>query len=474
MKKIIPFLVLVSIVIANINVNAQVKIGNNPNTIDSSSILELESTTKGLLIPRMTNIERNALVSPPNGLQIINTTTNSLNIYKVNQWVEFVIKNPSDNLVHVYSNSDLPAPSGGVITLDSTKMYVFSGIINISPNYINLNGANLRGIDPSRDGVMSSVSGGILRSTGVSVFLENFAVIPLSASTKAYDFTDATGTHYCNIFSGCSVVEVGTPSLGVGQISGFNATTIKDNYWNCKDGIKITGTVGKFCLAYTFITNLSAGAGVEFLAGLTINDIDLSNNYFIYSGQTGVKLNLGATIDRGRMTTNMFRGVTTKTSGFDSYTPAWEMRQNTGIPNTRAFGSLFMTNNATSTSLTSVSTFYKIAGTTTGGTLQRFTTSNNRLTYKGLESITGKILVIVGAVSSSSSGDYSIAIAKNGTVISNSTGSMAVAVNNQSFQIIISSEVDLVTNDYLEVFIRTNNNNASSIKVDELQFKITD
>ncbi|MFN3445403.1 MAG: hypothetical protein ACK44D_06665 [Bacteroidia bacterium] len=472
MKKLILSLFLFAI--ACIPLKAQVKIGNNPNTINANSILELESTTKGLLIPRMTTSERNALVSPPNGLQIFNTTTNMLNIYRLNQWVEGASTNPLDNLVHVYSTSDLPTPSGGAITLDATKMYVFTGIINISPNFINLNGANLRGNDPSRDGVMSSVSGGILRSSNVSVFMENFAVIPLSAGTKAYDFTDATGTKFCNIFSGCSVVEIVTPSLGVGQISGFNATTIENNYWNCKDGIKLTGTVGKFCLAYTFITNLSSGAGVEFLAGLTINDIDLSNNYFIYTGQTGVKLNLGATIDRGRMTTNMFRGVTTTISGFNSYTPAWEMRQNTGIPNTRALGSLFMTNNATTTNLTNVSTFYKIAGATTGGTLQRFSTSNNRLTYSGLESITGKILVIVGAKSSSNNSDFTIAIAKNGTVVNTSTGSMAAVNNNQSFQIILSTEVDLLTNDYIEVFIRTNNGNASSIAVEELHFKLTD
>ncbi len=33
--------------------NAQVKIGNNPNTIDANSLLELESTNKGFLPPRV-------------------------------------------------------------------------------------------------------------------------------------------------------------------------------------------------------------------------------------------------------------------------------------------------------------------------------------------------------------------------------------------------------------------------------------
>ncbi len=110
---------------------------------------------------------------------------------------------------------------------------------------------------------MSSISGGILRSTGVNVFIENLAVIPLSGSTKAYDLADATGTKYCNIFSGCSVVEIGVPSLGVGQLSGFKAITIEKNYWNCTDGIKITGTVGKFAASLNYITGISAGSWIE-------------------------------------------------------------------------------------------------------------------------------------------------------------------------------------------------------------------
>ena len=206
----------------------------------------------------------------------------------------------------------------------------------------------------------------------------------------------------------------------------------------------------------------------------TINDIDLSNNYFIYTGQTGIKVNVGATIDRGRMTTNMFRGVSTYLSGFDSYTPAWEMRQNTYIPNSRAFSSVYVNNNPTATTVTTPGTFYKIAGATTAGTQQRFTASNNRLTYTGRDAITAKVLVIIGAKSPTVNGDFSIAIAKNGTVIPTPNGSMAAASNNESFQITFATELVLIPTDYIEVFIRTNNGNTTTITVDEMQFRVTD
>jgi hypothetical protein len=35
-------------------------------------------------------------------------------------------------------------------------------------------------------------------------------------------------------------------------------------------------------------------------------------------------------------------------------------------------------------------------------------------------------------------------------------------------------ELELVTNDYIEVFIRKNNTNSSQITVDELQFRVND
>ena len=175
---------------------------------DAKAMLDINSTTSGLLIPRMTTVQRDAITSPPNGLQVYNTTTKTVDVYRNSQWEAVTFTNPNSNLVYVYSLADLPTPSGSAITLDATKMYVFNGVINISPYYLNLNGAGLRGTDPGKDGVMSTVSGGVLRSTGVSVFIENFAVIPASGSTKAYDLADATGTKYCNLFSGSISIRI--------------------------------------------------------------------------------------------------------------------------------------------------------------------------------------------------------------------------------------------------------------------------
>jgi hypothetical protein len=58
---------------------AQVGIGTtNP---DASSILDLTSSSQGLLAPRMTTVQRDAIISPATGLLIYNTSTSHFNYF---------------------------------------------------------------------------------------------------------------------------------------------------------------------------------------------------------------------------------------------------------------------------------------------------------------------------------------------------------------------------------------------------------
>lgn len=86
------FLIAGVLFIAKLTV-AQVGIGTNQP--HGSSILELNSTTKGFLPPRMTTDQRNAinLPPPPTGLIIFNTTTNRLEIKTSSGWASLVLAN---------------------------------------------------------------------------------------------------------------------------------------------------------------------------------------------------------------------------------------------------------------------------------------------------------------------------------------------------------------------------------------------
>ncbi len=68
------------------SMTAQVGIGTtNP---DSSAALEISSTDKGLLLPRISNNDILSISNPVEGLMIYNTTTNKLNFYNGSSWID--------------------------------------------------------------------------------------------------------------------------------------------------------------------------------------------------------------------------------------------------------------------------------------------------------------------------------------------------------------------------------------------------
>jgi hypothetical protein len=58
------------------------------NAAGPTAVLELNSTTRGFLPPRMTTTQRDAIGSPPNGLQIYNTTTDKMQVRAAGSWVD--------------------------------------------------------------------------------------------------------------------------------------------------------------------------------------------------------------------------------------------------------------------------------------------------------------------------------------------------------------------------------------------------
>jgi hypothetical protein len=63
-----------------------IAINNDNSAPDASAMLDVKSTTKGLLIPRMTTTQRNAIVAPAEGLLIYNLTSNELNQRQNGAW----------------------------------------------------------------------------------------------------------------------------------------------------------------------------------------------------------------------------------------------------------------------------------------------------------------------------------------------------------------------------------------------------
>lgn len=64
--------------------NSNVGIGTE--TPVTTALLEMSSTTKGFLLPRMTTTQRDNIVSPATGLMIYDTTTNKVSVYNGTAW----------------------------------------------------------------------------------------------------------------------------------------------------------------------------------------------------------------------------------------------------------------------------------------------------------------------------------------------------------------------------------------------------
>ena len=65
---------------------AQLKIGDNTTSIQKSSILELESSRQGLLLPRLADTTAINALTPPDGMIIYLTTDNSLRLRSAGAW----------------------------------------------------------------------------------------------------------------------------------------------------------------------------------------------------------------------------------------------------------------------------------------------------------------------------------------------------------------------------------------------------
>jgi len=80
-------ILLLTLLVSLVHVaSAQVAINSDGSAPDESAILDLKSTTGGLLLPRMTNVQRDAIVTPAAGLAVFNTDEEALQIYDGTSW----------------------------------------------------------------------------------------------------------------------------------------------------------------------------------------------------------------------------------------------------------------------------------------------------------------------------------------------------------------------------------------------------
>jgi hypothetical protein len=266
MKNNVTFLLILFLQISGI-INAQVGIGTtNPEV---SSILDIQSTNKGFLLPRLTTAQRDAISLPATGLLIYNTTTSIFNFYN-SGWKDFntglVLPINGGTGIANSNASTLALPGGFATTLTTT------GLTDVTlPMTGTLYGTQTGSITSAQIQNSSSDETG----TGKLVFSESpsFTNIPLAP-------TAIVGTNTTQLATTAFVMANSNNYYSVNNTGDLTTTSPTDVVI---PGMSISTSTGTYAVAfngqYTIIpSNKTAQAAIDLQSVYTqLNSIAVTN-----------------------------------------------------------------------------------------------------------------------------------------------------------------------------------------------------
>ena len=146
------YCILIIVLISFNNCFAQVGIGTA--VPDASSALHIDSTDQGVLLPRMTEAQRDNIISPAEGLFIYNLDSNCFQFYKGTLWSGCLGESPGNSLDCTSTTVNGAYQSGN--SLNSTNTITIDVLVNaIEPYTISTNTVN--GYSFSGSGTFSSI-----------------------------------------------------------------------------------------------------------------------------------------------------------------------------------------------------------------------------------------------------------------------------------------------------------------------------
>ena len=135
-------LTILSIFVINFNLfsqNQNVAINNTGALPDASAMLDVSSSAKGLLIPRMTTVERNSISNPATGLVVYDKTLNEFYYHNGTAWTGFSGGAGGGTLDDAYDFGGSGA--GRIITIDNGQVEFQTGVNNVKIGYTGTSSA---------------------------------------------------------------------------------------------------------------------------------------------------------------------------------------------------------------------------------------------------------------------------------------------------------------------------------------------
>ncbi|MFV8464850.1 ice-binding family protein [Flavobacterium sp. LB1P62] len=242
MKNITSFLLISFLMISRI-VSAQVGIGTI--TPDISSVLDVYSNDKGVLLPRLSTTERDAIGSPANGLLMYNTTTSNFNFYNAG-WKHFL--------------TDIVLPANGG-----------TGIANNNASTLTLSGAYATTI------TTTASTGVTLPPTGT---LYGTATESITSTQILNSLTDETGTGN-SVFS-TSPTFAGVPTAPTAA-NGTNTTQLATTAFVLANLDRYSSVNSASSISTSSTTDIVAD-GMTLIPGAGIYAVTFNSQYAIASG----------------------------------------------------------------------------------------------------------------------------------------------------------------------------------------------
>jgi hypothetical protein len=125
-----------------------VSISDVPTTPNPTSVLDVNSSNKGILIPRMTTIQRNAIVGPANGLLVFDIDVNCVMYYSTSltSWNSLCSNSSSTNLIANTTTvtAGINCASGGILLQigSDTNTNGILDAVEVTSNQYICNGQN--------------------------------------------------------------------------------------------------------------------------------------------------------------------------------------------------------------------------------------------------------------------------------------------------------------------------------------------
>jgi hypothetical protein len=377
------------------------------------------------------------------------------------------------NWVFVTDASDLPAAVGGVRTLAADTTYVIAGNVDLQGDRLQTAGHTTIIGGSSETSYLTSTGLGVgvpLITSNYNLALKNLSISDVDTAIFVNDATVAMDWLGVNFLNVPNIGEIGDADNLIYQVGAF---------LNSKN-LRFTGTIGTIGIESSLLRgDGAAGNLVEIAATATIT----RRFRVIYSAVIAFGATQGITVDAGAtiptegfiLDTISFSGGGTYLGGLDNTSNKSLFVNCIGITNTAVNGQAYMQDNATDTTITNTTSFFKVAGTTTPSPdNSKFLHSNNRLTCDAVIERTFFVIATLSFTSSANNvlefGFYDSQITgirlPSRTLTTANAGGRAENVN-------LFCVVKMKQGDFLEVHVR-NTTGANNATIDQLNFSVTE